>query len=240
MKNIWKSLVGVLVIALLIIGGIRYTEQEALRVNGTKEDQSLQKAPQIPGYELITSKPEKGVYVYGKIGQSRTYFNEVLVKTPQGQKTFKWKASTKNPGLWVADVEGKGVDDVVMVFITAYGTGLYESEIHVLDMGLIREIPIEDPRLAAKGLITSRVQGQQIIFTAGGKEYRAGLGGASGADYKNPLYGSVVIYNLENNRIIATVTVQNNALSFIGEFTLTYSYKNGRLVPQVTGFKAFE
>lgn len=233
MKNIWKGLFGVLIIALLVMGGIRFMERGALRA-------STKSAPEIPGYELITSKPNKGLYVYGKLGQSKSYFNEVLVKTPRGQKTFKWKASTKNPGLFSADIEGKGEDDVVLVFVTAYGTGIYESDIHVLDMGLLKEIPVENPKTAAKKLITSRVQGQEVIFTSGGREYRAKLSGSPGADYKNLLYGGVVIYNVENNKIIATVTVQDNALSFIGEFTLTYSYINGKLVPQVTGFKAFE
>lgn len=238
MKNNWKRVVGVLIIVLLVMAGIRYSEGDALRTSGAKQGQSLVNAPAIPGYELISSDPAKGVSVYGKIGESKTYFNEVLVKTNKGEKAFKWKASTKNPGLWIADIEGKGLDDIVMTFVTAYGTGLYESDIHVVDMGLAKEIPVENPKTAARRLITSRVQGQEIIFTAEGKEYRVKPSGAPGTDYNNLYYGSVVIYSLENNKIKATVTVQDSLLSFIGEFTLTYTYKDGRLVPQVTGFKA--
>lgn len=238
MKKTWKRIVGVFIIVLLVMVGIRYTEGEALRTSGTRQNQSLANAPTIPGHELISSDPAKGVYVYGKIGQSKTYFSEVLVKTNQAQKTFNWKASTKNPGLWTADIEGKGLNDIVTTFVTAYGTGLYESDIHVVDMGLSKEIPIENPKTAAKRLITSRVQGQEVIFTTDGKEYRVKPSGAPGANYNNLNYGSVVIYNVKDNKIIATVTVQDSLLSFIGEFTLTYSYKDGKLVPQVTGFKA--
>lgn len=195
--------------------------------------------PEMQGYKLIVSAPEKGVFVYGKKIDDKPYFEKVLVKTPVSQREFNWKATTKNPRLTIADVTGSGQENIVVVFITAYGTGLIESQVHVTDMALMREIPVEDAVEASQRLIKSSVQGQDIVFNAGGREYRVrprtGAGGVQ-REYSNLSYGSIVSYVVENNRLKSTVTVGTPYNPFLGEFTLVYTYRDGRLVPQVVNF----
>lgn len=247
MKRAWRVGVSVILIALLAAGftkfsgeEIRYRIKKYLKTSKNYKEQSIIIQPEIPGYHLLAGNTARGVYAYGKKLDSAQYFNQVLIKTKTGEKQFNWVATTRNPVLTFADITGSGEEDIVTIFITAFGTGLLKSEVHIVNMGLTKEIQVEKAESAAQRLITSRVEGQEIIFKAGGKEYRVrpevGAGGIQG-EYKNLEYGNVVIYRIEGNRLIATVGVQTNPVAFLGEFTLVYTYRGGRLVPQVTGFK---
>lgn len=195
--------------------------------------------PELQNYKLITSLPAKGIFVYGKKVGDRPYFDQVLVKTPSSQKEYNWKATMKNPRVFTADITGSGRENIVVEFVTAYGTGFIESKVHVVDMALSREIPVEDPVEALQRSVRSSVQGQEIVFSAGGREYRvrpkAGAGGIQ-REYNNLNYGSIVSYVVEGNQLKATVTAGTPYNPFLGEFTLVYAYRDGKLVPQVANF----
>lgn len=250
MKKTWRVVTSVILIAFAIIGfgkftgeEIRYRVKSYLKTNKDYKEQRVMNQPEVPGYQLLASNTARGVYVYGKKLDSAQYFNQILVKTKTSQKQFNWTATARSPVLTFADVTGSGEENIVIIFITAYGTGLLKSDVHIVNMSLTREIPVDDPVTAAQRLITSRIEGQEIVFRAGGKEYRVrpivGAGGIQG-EYKNLEYGNVVTYRVEGNRLIATVGVQTNPFAFLGEFTLVYSYRGGRLVPQVMNFKKFD
>lgn len=246
MKNIFRFIGTVLLIGLLIvlfsevnIDDKKTKENSVLNVSKIYNKESSIKQPDLQGYQLIISNPAKDVFVYGKKIDSQPYFNKVLVKTSTTQREFNWKATTKNPQLMFADLTGGGKENIAIVFVTAYGTGVYESQIHVLNQSLTNEFPVQDPVLSVKRLVTSKIQGDEIVFAAGGKEYRVkpqvGSGGIS-SFYRNLQYGSVVTYNVENNGLRATVSVQGNSNIF-GDFILDYSYEGGKLTPRVTDFK---
>jgi hypothetical protein len=195
--------------------------------------------PEQEGYVLITSRPGDGVFVYGKKQDGLSYFQQVLIKTRTAQKVFNWKATKKNPVLMLADVTGSGKNDIVLIFTTAFGTGFYESQIHVVDMGLTGEIPVENPIVSAQRLIKASVQGEEIVFNAGGRTYRVKPSvGSEGiqAEYSGLQYGNIVNYSIENSRLRAAVMVSTLSNSYLGEFILVYSYEEGRLVPRVTSF----
>lgn len=243
MKKIYKQTASIMLMVLIAAAFIKpatraanYTGNVNINTN-LGIDQFIQ--PEMQNYKLIASIPEKGVFVYGKKIDEKPYFEKVLVKTPVSQREFNWKATTKNPRLIIADITGSGQENIVVVFITAYGTGLIESQVHITDMGLTRDIPVEDPVEASQRLIKSSIQGQEIVFSAGGREYRVrpktGAGGIQ-REYSNLYYGSVVSYVVENNRLKSTVTVGTPYNPFLGEFTLEYIYRDGKLVPQVVNF----
>lgn len=242
MRKYSKFISGIALIMLTLTGPATFVsavDSRALIKLNTEPEVS---GPQIPGYDLIVSNPAKGVYVYGKKQPGKPYFERVLIKTKLAQREFNWKATTKNPGLILADLTGTGQESVDIIFVTAYGTGLYESQIHILSMDLKREIPVENPAVAAKRLIRPSIQGKDIVLRAGNKEYRVrpsvGPGGLA-RELQNLQYGAVVAYKVENNKLKATVTVQTNPSTFLGEFTLVYNYKGGRFVPEVESFKKF-
>lgn len=243
MKKIYKILGSIILIALFVFAGIKAPsrgrdDKGNLEVSTNLGIEELAQ-PDMQNYQLITSMPGKGVYVYGKKLQGKPYFDEVLIKTPRAQREFNWKATLKDPRLFIGDITGSGQDSIVLIFITAYGTGFIDSKVHVVDMPLTKEIPVEDPSLAARRLITANVVGQEIVFKTGGREYRVKPKvGAAGIqrELANLYYGSIVNYGVENNKLRSTVTVETPYNIFLGEFTLEYNYKDGKLVPEVVNF----
>lgn len=230
-----KIIQGVVFLLLIIFSGTVIVPKNV----GAKAGDFDYTQPEMQNYQLITSIPVKGVFVYGKKLDGEQYFNQVLIKTPAAQREFNWKATMRNPRLNLADITGSGQESIIIVFVTGVGTGFLRSEAHVVDMALTKEIPVEDARAAAGRLITSNIQGQEIVFTAGGKEYRVKPKvGAAGIEreFGNLYYGSIVNYEIVNNKLRSTVTVETPYNRFLGEFTLEYTYKNGRLVPQVVNF----
>lgn len=247
MKINWKGIVVTILVSLIVIGltlnalqSERYKEDDRLSVSKEYSEKSMINQPKLPGYQLITGNPSRGIFIYGKKLDSQPYFQQVLVRTQTAQKIFNWKATTKNPVLTFADITGSGEQNIIIIFVTAYGTGLLESQVHILNKALTKEIPVENPVLASQRLITSRIDGQDIVFRAGGKEYRVrpsvGPGGIQEA-YNNIQFGSIVNYRVENNKLLATVSLDTGSSAILGEFTLQYSYAGGKLLPQVIGFR---
>lgn len=230
-----KLIKGVVFLLLVIFTGMLTVPRGA----GAKIIGANYSQPELQNYQLIVSVPAKGVFVYGKKIAGRPYFEQVLVKTPSAQREYNWKATMWNARLSLADVTGTGQESIVIVFVTGRGTGFLRSEAHVIDMALTKEIPVEDARAAANRLIKSSIQGQDIVFAAGGKEYRVKPKvGAAGIEreHNSLYYGSIVNYEVVNNRLRATVTAETPYNRFLGEFTLEYTFKDGKLVPHVVNF----
>jgi hypothetical protein len=240
------GIIGILIFSIFLFSGSAQTalsnaefgEAAAINMIGSNLNESILNNIQPPGYQLIVADSGKGVSVYGKKISSLPYYERVLIKTGSAQREFGWKATRRNPRLIISDVTGSGEESIVLVFVTALGTGFLQSDVHVVNMSLTREIPVMDPVLSAKRLINSSVQGKELVFKSGGVEYRVRPGGELGGEYSNLLYGSIVSYSVDNNRLMANITVQTALGKFLGSFTLTYSYTGGRLVPRVTGFKS--
>jgi hypothetical protein len=224
--------------AQITLPGYEYEEAVVINMYDRNSDEFMLSKTQPAGYQLIVGDTSKGVLVYGKKIGNLPYYERVLIKTRSAQREFGWKATSRNPRLIVSDVTGSGEESIVLIFVTALGTGFLQSDVHVVNMSLTREIPVMEPVLAAKRLITSSVQGKEIVFKSGGVEYRTRPGGELGGEYSNLLYGSIVSYSVENNRLMANMTVQTALGKFLGTFTLTYSYSGGMFVPRVTGFKS--
>lgn len=193
------------------------------------------------GYKLIESNPEKKVYVYGKVIDNLPYYNEVLVKTPEGEKTFNWKASDRNPILIVDDISHSGKEQVIIVFVTAYGTGAYESQIHVLDQSL-KEITVVNPVEAVKANVKTSIIGEEVVFRTKDKEFRAKpAGGIKSPEeaLKNLEFGNEVTFDVKDNKLAAGVSAQVSPGSILGQFVLVYDYANGKFVPKIVDFQAY-
>lgn len=196
-------------------------------------------APQ--GYKLIESNQEKKIYVYGKVVDNLPYYNEVLVKTPEGEKTFNWKASDRNPILIVNDISHSGKEQVIIVFVTAFGTGAYESQIHVLDNSL-NEITVVNPVEAVKANVKTSIIGDEVVFRTKDKEFRAKpAGGILSPEeaLKNLEFGNEVTYTVKDNKLASGVSAQVSPNTILGQFVLVYSFANNRFVPQIVDFQAY-
>ncbi len=198
--------------------------------------------PQVPaGYKLIVGSEGKGVYVYGKVIDNLPYYNQVLVKTPNGEKTFNWKASERDPILIVQDISESGKDQVIMVFVTAFGTGAYESQVHVIDKAL-NEIQVDNPVEVVRANVKTSIVDQDVIFRTGDKEFRvkpaAGILSPEEA-LRNLQYGSQVTFSVKNNKLASGVSAQISPNSILGQFVLEYSYENGRFVPKIVDFQPY-
>lgn len=249
MKRISKTFLTFILISLLIKESAAALSVDALypmaftAVKSTiMLENANKKQPEIPGYHLIAGNPNRGVFVYGRKIDNEPYYNQVLVKTRTSQKLFNWKATDKDPGLMFSDLTGSGKDNIIIVFVTAYGTGYYQTQMHVLDSEGKQEIPYENPVLAAKRLIKAGTQGQNIVFKSENREFKTRLPMGEkniNEEIQNLQYGSIVNYSMENNRLKAIVSVQTNPNYILGEFTMLYDYQDGKLTPHVTAFKSY-
>jgi hypothetical protein len=199
------------------------------------------KAETPKGYKLIVSNPEKKVYVYGKLVDNLPYYNQVLVKTPGGEKTYNWKASERDPILIVQDISESGKAQVIIIFVTAFGTGAYESQIHVLDKSF-GEIPVENPVDVVKANVKASIIGQDVVFRTGDKEFVVKpVGGILSPEeaLRNLEYGSQVTFSVKDNKLASGVSAQISPNSILGQFVLEYNYINNRFVPKIVDFQAY-
>ena len=146
--------------------------------------------------------------------ESAGMYEEVTVETKDNKKTFPWRNVTNPtyaPITYVADVDNDDEDEIIILLTIGYGTGVYASDIHILNIEDLTEIDIEDPVEAIKNTVTSSIVADgnkvnvevnwdgKIIEKTYDKSY-------AGMWFEEVVFGSHVRYEVSNNRIFAKVT----------------------------------
>ncbi|KQY79619.1 hypothetical protein ASD24_20005 [Paenibacillus sp. Root52] len=200
----------------------------------SNELEMVQQQPEVEP-KFIASSEDERVKLYA-IQESKGEIEGVTVDIEGRQQNFDWSVpntgTDMNPQVFYTDLTGDGREEAVIIIQTGKGTGLDHFDMHVIraeDFSVIKvqqyeEIVAdqieshvtanEDGTLA----ITVKVQGQE-------HQFNSNVELTPNSNQNELAFGGVVIYALENQRIISRLGASiGTSPQYVCDFKVTYTF----------------
>lgn len=154
-------------------------------------------------------------------------------------KRFPWKTYNEIaflPELNYGDVDGDGQNELIIILCEGKGTGMLIEEIHILNLEDFSEITVQNPLTILDNRVASKIDDNGIkitidnqnAFTFPEKEITTEVAEKE-SWFDNLVTGSIIDYSIEGNDIVVRVAAQLSPAGFLGDFNLTYEYKDNQL-----------
>ncbi|MHA7579009.1 hypothetical protein ACX12E_01315 [Paenibacillus vandeheii] len=189
--------------------------------------------------KLLTETLDKKIAIYGvQEIEQKDMFSSLNVVINGEAKTFNWNNVT-NPSFYpqisVVDLNADGKDEIVIVLTKGTGTGVHDSEVHVLKSDFT-EISVSDPRKFVlsnikvdlktdKGIrkYTLSVDGQEHLFEFSESD--------SNNWFEQPTVQNILRFGLKDNQLIAELPIQISTGNYLGDAIVRFAFVNGKLEP---------
>ncbi len=176
----------------------------------------------------IASNTQQKLYLYPFECSKSTYQGFILESNGQ-RKYFDWTAqASREIQLACLDINNDDRDEIVVILYQGGGTDVAQYEIHILDMETFEEIPVENPldyiNREVRTSITQTSTDLLIDIKIGDQEYlcKRDLPGFSAID--NIVFGNIIRFELENQRICCSVPGMYCIPGYVGDFRVYYKY----------------
>lgn len=142
-------------------------------------------------------------------------YEGIIVQTQDKINAFPWVNVTNPsyvPTVNIADVNNDGKDEIIIILTTGYGTGVLQQDIHVLNMGDLSEINIQNPMEEINKNVSSTITENEgkvnVTVKWNGKiieksNYNPDY---AGIWFDEVSFGSHIRYDIIDNKIIANVS----------------------------------
>jgi beta-lactamase regulating signal transducer with metallopeptidase domain len=166
-------------------------------------------------------------------------FSDMTLSIDGKTKRFPWKTYGELaflPELSYADVDGDGRNELIVILCESEGTGALVEEIHVLNPEDFSEITVQSPLAALENRVVSKIDENDVQITIDNqnalvfpeKEITAKVAEKK-SWFANLATGSIIDYSMQGNNVIVRVAAQLSPSGFLGDFNLTYEYKDNQL-----------
>lgn len=209
------------------------------RITGEPAETDFSESDTAPKPSLLLSEtPDKKVAIYGNEGTQSDIFKTLTIHIDGVSKDYDWINVTNPsfyPQIFLVDLNADGEKEIAVVLTTGSGTGIFESEVHVLTHHFA-EIPIDDPReFVMKKLKVDVVTDNEI------RKYKASYNGRKYSNefqvndtsewFEVPTVKNILRFGIQNDKLIADLPVQIGMGVFLGVATVNYEFTDGKLKP---------
>lgn len=193
-----------------------------------------QQQPEV-GAKFIAASEDERVKLYA-IEESQGEVEGVTVDMDGKQQDFDWSipntGTGMSPQVFNTDLTGDGREEAVIIIQTGKGTGLDNFDIHVLGTEDLSEIKVQDYKEVIAERIESHVTANAngttaITVKVQGNEHQfnTNVELAANSNQDELAFGGVVIYALENQRIISRLGASIGASpQYVCDFKVTYTF----------------
>lgn len=178
----------------------------------------------------IASNPHSKVYLY-PFECSKALIKGFILESNGQRKYFDWINIAKpgwEPQLECLDIDNDQKDEIVIILTEAEGTGLLLSQIHILDIDTLQEIPVENPlnyiNKQVHTSITKILNELEISVKIGEKESYLCKRELPGSANENIYFGSIIKFELEDQNLCCSVPGAYSPAGFVGDFRIYYVY----------------
>lgn len=181
------------------------------------------------GKNIIASIPEEKIYLYAKENKEKSRYEDFTLILGKTKKYFDWfNDKLFKPELFLSDIDGDGKKELTVVLTHGHGTGLLETEPHVIKPETItlQDVHIEDPiSIYLKNVKTAITpKGAEIVLN--NKKTLVKLKSDPKNWFNDVGYGAQISWKIENNHLVAFVSLQVSPSEFIGSIKITYVFKD--------------
>lgn len=193
--------------------------------------------------DMIAESDDKSVHITGT-ETNEGIFDHLMIETSAFKRSMPgYNVTNPNyaPEIILADLNGDGTKEIVVILTTGYGTGVYRSDVVVYNSeGNI--IPVEDANAAFSKQFGGSFSAQGLDVNVQGQRYHVPYTSLlSDRDHLNerPQIGSFMQYAVDNGSLTATAAVQISPAEFVGDLTMTYRFTNGTLQAGKASFELY-
>ncbi|MFE6074704.1 hypothetical protein ACFVQB_09535 [Paenibacillus sp. NPDC057886] len=188
---------------------------------------------------LLSETSDKRVAIYGvQETEQKDMFSSLNVVINGEAKTFNW-INVTNPSFYpqisVVDLNADGKDEIVIVLTKGTGTGVHDSEVHVLKSDFT-EISVSDPRKFVLSNIKVDLKTDKDIrkytLSVDGQEHLFEFSESDSNDwFEQPTVQNILRFGLKDNQLIAELPIQISTGNYLGDAIVRFSFVNGKLEP---------
>ncbi|WP_336766134.1 hypothetical protein [Paenibacillus sp. USHLN196] len=236
-----KKIIIVTMVGAILLSGCGANNQSSspakIDENASTESASTP-ATSIPNI-LLSETSDKKIAVYGVQEKAQEdLFSSLDVVINGESKTFNWK-NVSNPSFYpqisVIDLDADGEHEIVIVLTKATGTGIHDSEVHVLKSDFT-EISVSDPKEFVlnniKVDLKKEKETRQYTVSVDGKEYSFEFSESDSSDwFEQPTVQNIVRFGIKDNQLIAELPIQISTGNYLGDAIVRYAFVNGKLEP---------
>ncbi|GMK37473.1 hypothetical protein PCCS19_05270 [Paenibacillus sp. CCS19] len=196
---------------------------------------------------VIAESQDKHVQLLADTKVSGDMLSGVTVKIGENSKHFSWSNVTNDsyyPQIIREDLDQDAEPEIVIILTQGYGTGVLDSEVHVLEEDFT-EFEVQDPIAVVKEELKSTVSSKdgKKTYTLTykdntiTKEYKDE---DAGMWFDEAAIGNIVTYRVDNQHLIAEVSAQASPGLFVANVEAAFEAKNNKLEVSNLAIKEFE
>lgn len=206
---------------------------------GEPAETDFSESDTVPKLSLLLSEtPDKIAAIYGNEDTQSDIFKMLTIHIDGESKTFDW-VNVKNPSfypqIFLVDLNADGEKEIAVVLTTGSGTGILESEVHVLTHHFT-EISIGDPRefvmqrLKVDVVTENEVRKYEASYD--GRKYSNEFQESDTSEwFEVPTVKNILRFGVQNDKLTADLPVQIGMGVFLGVATVKYEFIDGKLKP---------
>lgn len=188
---------------------------------------------------LLSETSDRKIAIYGVQDRAqKDIFSSLDVVINGATKRFTWNNVTNPsfyPQLSVIDLDADGEDEMVIVLTKATGTGVHDSEVHVLKSDFT-EITVSDPKKYVLSHIKVDLKAdkeiRQYTVSVDGRKHSFEFSENDSNDwFEQPTVQNILRFEIKDSHLIAELPIQISTGHYLGEAIVRYALINGRFEP---------
>ncbi|PWW38089.1 MULTISPECIES: hypothetical protein [Paenibacillus] len=236
-----KKIIIVTLVGAILLSGCGMNNQSSspakIDKNASKENTTTP-ATSTPN-TLLSETSDKKIAIYGVQDKAqKDMFSSLDVVINGETKTFNW-INVTNPSFYpqisVVDLNADGKDEIVIVLTKGTGTGVHDSEVHVLKSDFT-EISVSDPRKFVLSNIKVDLKTDKGIrkytLSVDGQEHLFEFSESDSNDwFEQPTVQNILKFGIKDNQLIAELPIQISTGNYLGDAIVRFAFVNGKLEP---------
>lgn len=202
-----------------------------------------------PIQKIVARLPEADVTLSATENKERGIYENLKLQIGGMTRSFSdWKNvdnPTYAPKLFFNDLNQDGKKELVVVLTEGYGTGLLLTEAHVFhqkyqeEIGqFYEEVLVDNPMAIVYKNVKTKLTPHQVEITIDDKKTIVDISNIPHQYlYNNVAFGSIIEFDVVDNRLVAIVNAVASDNSSIGEIYITYEFKDNIYQAQKIEFK---
>ncbi|CAI6080574.1 hypothetical protein PAECIP112173_02932 [Paenibacillus sp. JJ-100] len=232
-----KIIIGTMIGAMLLSGcGANNSSIRPAKVEENKSPERMDAtAPDI----LLSESSNKKAAVYG-VQEEGDLFSRLAVVIDGERRVFQWSNVT-NPSFYpqisVVDLNEEGKEEVVIVLTKGTGTGIRDSEVHVLQTDFT-EIPVSNPikfvqdhiQIDLKTDKEKEVREYTVMDNTQKHVFKFNESDAN-QWYDQPTFRNILRFGTRDQGLMAEIPIQISEGNYLGDAVVRYELVDGKLEP---------
>ncbi|WP_281888925.1 hypothetical protein [Paenibacillus sp. YYML68] len=222
-----KRYMGVLVLLAVLTAGCSGHNDQAV----TKQHEASHAQT-----EVIAQSQDQSVRVKANTSVTGDMLQGLTVQIGEQERSFPW-SNVSNPTYYpevrLANVDADAESEVLIILTTAYGTGVRQAELHVLNKDFT-ELDVDNPTDAVKSHIRTShaIAGDKHTYsvTVDNHTYTKSYSKAeAGQWFEDVVIGNITTYRVQGQSIVVELSAQVSPGTFMGTVVAEYEVRGDRL-----------